>query len=193
MNKHKTIKEGKALNNEIKPYINEIVTLLAKGETWHKKAANESRKLGVRGLGRFHDCVGINLAMELFELNKILTDIFDYYPHINYNELEKADKYTVSTPAEFKRHFAVWAEFLKEINDKISDILPHIISHVDIYEQMIKIFKQIQNEHFRVKLLWKSFEFGGWNSHDISYKSKIIHKYFEHHYKYGDEINFNIG
>jgi len=181
------------INTELKKHLDEIVTMLSKGEIWHKKAANECRKIGIRGMGRYHDEMGINDAMELFYICKIISDKLKHYPETDYSQFAKAETYTINNHADFKRHFAVWDEHEKELINKITAFLPHAMVDVELYEKLIHILKSTQNERFRANLVRESFEFGNWNMQDISNKSMILHDYFEHHYKNLEPTDFNIG
>lgn len=180
-------------HHELKTKLDHIATMLAKGEVWHKKSANECRKIGVRGVGRFHDAEGMHDAIELFEMTKILYDKMGYAPKVNYQHLEKADMYTIATHTDFKRHFMIWIDHEKEFIKLLLETLPHTMVDMELYEKVAKLTKSVQDEKFRVELVKNSFEFVGWNPHDISVKSKWLHDYFENEWKIGDEVDFNIG
>lgn len=178
---------------ELKGHLDHIFTVLAKGEVWHKKAGVECRKIGVRGMGRFHDEMAIIDAMELFELTKLVTDKLGYYPNIDYHQLAKADTYTINNHADFKHHFMIWLEHEDDVINKLTKALTLSMIDVELYNKIIKMIKCVQNEKFRAKIVYKSLDFAGWSAHDISVKSKWLHKYFEHDYKRGHDIDFNIG
>ena len=64
---------------------------------------------------------------------------------------------------------------------------------IQIYNELICLQKEVQDEKMRARMAHDSLEFAGWNPHDISVKSMLIHKYFEHEHKDGGEININLG
>jgi len=94
----------------------------------------------------------------------------------------------------FKSHFDLWElnekEFIECLNKAIDKAR---LIDIQIYQELICLTKQVQDEVMRAKMVKDSLAFGGWNPHDISVKSMIIHKYFEHEHKDGEEININLG
>ena len=174
-------------------YINHICTFLASAEAWHAKMGNECRKMGVRGLGRYHDAESMISAVALYDLKRILTDKLHYNAVIDYNNVAQSESYSVATNADFKKHFTTWIKNKQDLSDKIQGFMPHAMIDMQLYKKMLDILHNVQNSIFRANQVVKSFEFGGWNAHDISVKSKWLHHYFEENWKFGDVIDFNIG
>jgi len=79
---------------------------------------------------------------------------------------------------------------IEKLNIAISEAR---LINIEIYEKLCHIQKMAQNEAFRVDLVINNLAFAGFNGHDITVKSKWLHKYFEHCHKLGDVIDFNIG
>lgn len=185
--------DNKNLKTDYTVHLDHICTMLAKGEVWHKKAANECRKIGMRGMGRYHDAEGMTDAIELFEMGKILCDKMHYYGRVDYTVVAHADTYNIANNADFKRHFGIWDAAEKELAAKITEFLPHAMVDMDLYKKLTHILHNVQNEIFRLNIVKNSLEFAGWNPHDISVKSKWLHDYFENTWKLGCDIDFNIG
>jgi len=68
---HMSMEEKK---NELKSLLDDICTYIYSGVHWHQKAAQCSRMLSIRGLGRLHEYMSKLEFCELQGLEKLSTD-----------------------------------------------------------------------------------------------------------------------
>lgn len=182
------------MKQKLYEYLDEICTYLSANAHWNLKAANGSRRIAVRGFGRWHDNEAKCDFHELEHLEKIVGDKLGYTPKVNMEMVSKAEMYEMRDMNAFQNHFKLWMDAQKEL----SECLTHAIKkarYVDmqIYDKLCCLASKTQNEKMRVKMAYDSLAFAGWNPHDISVKSKWIHDYFENKHKDGEDINFNLG
>ena len=178
----------------LEEYIDDICTLLEYGELWHKKSANECRELGIRGPGRWHEAEADGDNSVHMGLRKILEDRVRYVPKINIKELEEAEQYKIKNLEAYKMHFMKWIEHEKKLIHCLNKAVAMSRDvDSDLYEKLWCIKKESENEKMRVKMVQLNFDFADWNKPYLLYCSRIIHKYFEHEYKQGDMIDFNLG
>jgi hypothetical protein len=191
--KHNNMNQNDLLK-ELYKHLDHIWTYLYSGAHWHMKAANFSRMNMVRGLGRWHDCEAKGDFCTILRMGKIINDKLGYMPMVDMQMVSKAESYTMPDANAFKAHFDIWEnnemELIRCINAAI-DVSGKI--DIQIYKELICLADEVQNEIMRVCMARDSFAFGGWNPHDISVKSMLIHKYFEHEHKEGEDININLG
>lgn len=170
-----------------------ISCYLWEGEAWHEKTANECRKIGVRGWGRWHEAEGCYDAKERYCLDKLIRDKLNYAPHIDVDMIDKALNYSMSSMADFKGHHNIWIDreesFIKCLNKGIK-----LSSEFDmeLYGKLCCLINEVQNEAMRVKMVMMRMDIGGWSGHDIGICSMILHEYFECKYD-GGAIDFNLG
>jgi hypothetical protein len=187
---HKTHSEAKKALCE---HIDAICSYLSAGSHWHRKAANASRKIGIRGFGRWHDCEAEGDFCCLEKLNKIVFDKLKHEPVINMEMSVNAEGYTMNSLDCFKRHFKLWVSNENELIDRLNDAIHHARTvDMQIYNCLVGLCDEVQSEIMRATMARDSLDFAGWNPHDISVKSRWIHEYFEHEHEGGD-ININLG
>lgn len=174
-------------------HLNDIATYLWVGEAWHEKTANECRKIGIRGWGRWHEAESHYDGQERCALNKLMCDKLDYAPDVDMGMVDKAIKYTMSSAADFKVHHQVWLDreehFILCLNNAIK-LSPEF--DMELYRKLCCMVDEVQNEAMRVKLVVMRLDLAGWNGHDIGVCSKWLHEYFEKEYS-GGVIDINIG
>lgn len=194
----KTMIDGEHTKEEyfvwLQKHLDEICTNLYCGAHWHLKAANASRRLHIRGLGRWHDCEAKGDFCSIERLEKIVGDKLDYSPHVDMQIVMQAEAFEMHSMEEFKKHFDIWEGNESELIDYINCAI-HASRMIDIqiYKFLICLADEVQNERMRACMVKESFAFGGWSTHDISVKSKWIHEYFEKEHHDGEDINFNLG
>lgn len=197
-NPHNTHEYGHMLHGdsekELYTCLDDICTYLYCGMHWHIKAANASRKILVRGFGRWHDCEAKGDFCCLKKLKKIVQDKLGYDPKVDMQMVSKAEAYTMNNLEDFKNHFRIWENNEMELIGCLNKAI-HASRTIDIqiYKELMCLAKEVQDEKMRACMVKDSLAFGGWNTHDISIKSMIIHKYFEHEHEDGGEININLG
>lgn len=174
--------------------LDEICTYLYRGVHWNAKAANACRKISVRGLGRYHDHDAKYDFCELQCLEKIVGDKLLYMPKVDMQMVSSAEMYDMANLNDFKSHFKTWMD----MEDELDECVTHAINKartidMQIYEKLCCMSDHIQNNVMRIRMIYDSFDFAGWNTHDISVKSKWIHSYFENEHKDGGEVNINLG
>lgn len=175
-------------------YIDEIATYLYAGAHWHLRAANFSRKNLVRGFGRWHDCEAKGDFCELEKLEKVVGDKLGYMPHVDMQMVTKAESYTMNDMNAFKAHFDIWEHNETELIECLNHAI-HKSRTIDIqiYQALMCLEREVQDERMRACMAKDSLAFGGWSGHDISVKSKWIHEYFEKEHHDGEDININLG
>lgn len=180
----------KALHDEL----DHICSYLSAGACWHLRAANACRKMLIRGMGRWHDCEAKGDFCSLEKLLKIIQDKLGYNPKIDMEMAAKAEMYTMNNMEDFKNHFRLWDSNESELIECLNHAI-HLSRTIDIqiYKELMCQTKEVQDERMRARMAKDSFAFVSWNPHDISVKSMMIHKYFEHEHKDGSEININLG
>lgn len=174
--------------------LDDCCTFFVIGEAAHLTAANECRKFCPRGLGQWHDAERIGDGVCLTKFAKLMGDNIHYRPIIAYGEVDKAQRFEISTMDDFKDHLHDWIEREERFVEALDFVVTKIGTvNMELYQKVCEIVKEVQNEKFRAELVYNSFKFTKWNEHDISVKSKWIHDYFTDVYKPGDPIDFNIG
>ena len=184
------------MNNQSKDFnmlMDDIATYLSKGACWHMRAANYSRKNLIRGFGRLHDCQSKEDFCDLLEFEKIVSDKLVHIPNVNMEMVAKAESYIMLDSNAFKMHFDIWEQNEKEFVECLNKAIDESRTiDIQIYKFLMCLAERVQNEIFRARLIKESFAFAGWNSHDISIKSMLIHEYFEKH-ENAKELNVNLG
>lgn len=175
-------------------HLDDIFTYLSAGSHWHMKAANASRRLCVRGFGRWHDCAAKDNYCELLHLEKISGDKLEHTPMIDMQMVSKAEAYDMANMNDFKAHFKMWMDMDEELAECLNHAI-HKARNIDmqVYEKLCCLADKTQNGIMRVRMAYDSLDFSGWNPHDISVKSKWVHEYFEKEHTDGSEININLG
>ena len=175
--------------------LDRICTYLFAGCLWHLRAANASRKIHVRGPGRWHDdgeAAGDFCSLK--GLLKMSRDRLKYDPRIDMAMVAKAEPYTMNNLDDFKAHFPMWKKNEAELIECLDRAI-HLSRTInaEIYEKLMCLIKEVQGECTQIEMAEDSFIFGGYMPHDVSVKSKWMHEYMEHEHKDGDDINFNLG
>lgn len=174
-------------------YLDKIASCLSCGEAWHRKVANENRKIGIRGFGQWHDAEAKCDQHSLACLQKLMQDNLKYAPNIDSAHRTKAEHVTMEGISCFKEHFKLWKEREEVLLEALTAAIPLMRDeNIQLYEELCELKKEVQNEIFRLECVYNNLEFAGWMGHDISVKSKWLHDYFECDYS-GGLIDFNIG
>lgn len=182
------------IKKELYVLLDEICTYLSASAHWNMKAANASRRLSVRGFGRYHDCCAKESFCALDCLEKIVGDKFGYTPKVNMQEVTHAEMYNMANFNDFKSHFKMWMDMEEELAECLYYASREAKKvDVQIYEKLFCMAEKAQNDKMRIRMIYDNLEFAAWNPHDISIKSMIIHDYFEHKHGADEEINLNLG
>lgn len=181
-------------NQELYDALDDICTYFVEGSAWHLTAANQCRKIAIRGMGRWHDCESEDDKKSLDGLLKMLGDRLQYNAKIAYQHVERAQEMEIRNLDDFIKHFHTWIDREKEF----IEVLNFAVSKsgavdMELYQYLCKVVKEVQNECMRARMVFDSFEFTNWQPHDISVKSKWIHDYMEYEYPKSGDLNFNIG
>lgn len=179
---------------ELKLRLNEIGTYLSEGEIWHRKTANELRKLpNKRGFARWHEKESEYDQCEHLKLDKLIRDHLRYAPMVDIAYVSKAESYTISDMAGFKQHFQAWiareTAFLASLNAAIEHARDVDIA---LYHCLCSLAKEVKNEEMRASWVYAGLEETQWSTHDVRVVSRWLHSYFEEKYD-GGTIDFNIG
>lgn len=180
------------MNEQFKQPLNEIATYLSEGEAWHRKVANELRKMpNKRGFARVHDGEGLCDSKLNFEFVKVLRDQIQYTPVIDTNYLMRVENYMINDFEGFKQHFRIWvdreAKFLKSITAAIDYARTE---DMEIYGLLCKLSKEVKNEAIRAQWIHDSLADAEWHKHHCAIVSYLLHEYAE---KHPGETDWNIG
>ena len=191
--KHRHMSHEENMKN-LHKYLDEIATYLYAGAHWHLRAANYSRKNKIRGFGRWHDCEAKGDFCALMKLEKIVNDKLGYMPLVDMADVAKAEAYEMPDANSFRMHFDIWEHNEKELVECLNHAIHAVrAADIQIYKELLRLAEEVQDEIMRSQMAKDSLTFGGWNPHDISIKSMLIHKYFEEEHSEGSEININLG
>jgi hypothetical protein len=172
-------------------HLNAICNFLEQGFCWHKRAANQCRKFGVRGWGRLHDLQSECDAKELVCFEKILFDKIWFCPTYKGGYIADVN---INSMEDFKAHHKQWLAREKEIVPAFNAAIHEARTvDIEIYKKLCSMLCKVQGEIMRVEMILKSLEFAGWNTHDVSVKSKWLHEQAEKGEVSGHDINANIG
>jgi len=174
--------------------LNYICSYLNAGYTWHKRIANQCRKIHIRGWGRWHDCEADGDSDHLICLEKLLMDKLKYAPTIDMKRAEMASTAKLDNLNDFKDHHRTWKKHEQEGIAALNYAVNASRSvDIEVYYKMCALLDEAQKEVMRLEMAYDRLEFGGWMGHDIGVCSMIVHKYFELEHKDGHDINFNLG
>lgn len=175
--------------------LDHICTYLFAGCLWNLRAANGSRKIHVRGPGRWHDDgESTKDFCSLKCLLKMSRDKLKYDPRIDMEQVAKAEPYTMNSLEDFKAHFGMWEKNEYELIEHINKAIHYSRTvNAEMYEKLMRLLKEVQSECTQIDMVEDSFKFGGYGTHDVSIKSMLMHKYMEYEHKDGEDINFNLG
>lgn len=179
---------------ELKQRLNEISTYLSEGEAWHRRCANELRKMpNKRGFARHHDAESECDSKTRLKLDKLMMDNLKHSPTVDTAYVSRAESYAINGLEGFKQHFKAWVDregtFLKSITTAIDLVRAE---DIEIYSCLCCLSKEVKNEKIRAEWLYMGLEDAGWSGHDIRVVSKWLHDYFECKYD-GGIIDYNIG
>ena len=144
--------------------LDDITTHLWVGEAWHEKAANEARKIAIRGVARWHEVEGCYDAKTRVCLEKLFRDKLNYAPAADMEMVDKAYKFTMNGAQDFKGHFQAWIDR----EGRFIDSLNHAIAlagavDMEIYKELCCLVDEVQNEKMRAKMVHDRLELAGWN------------------------------
>ncbi|MCL2071564.1 MAG: hypothetical protein FWH07_04940 [Oscillospiraceae bacterium] len=166
--------------NEFNYKMDEICSELFIGEHYHERCANEFRKIGLRGFGRWCDCESKGDYCSRVALEKLLCDRLDYSPRINTAGIDKALTVQIGDLSALKSTLESWynreADFITILNKAVE--LSRSVD-ISIYGALCELLEEVQTEKTRVKMLNKRLELKGYDGHDVGQVSKELHKYFE--------------
>lgn len=179
---------------ELRKHLDKIATYLSEGEIWHRKVANELRKLpNRRGFARWHEAESACDQKEHLKLDKLIRDNLKYGPMVDTGYTAKAETYTISDTNGFKQHFQAWIAREKAFLDALNTAIPLAGKEdMQIYHCLCALSKEVKNEALRAEWALWGLEDTQWEAHDVRVVSKWLHSYFEEQYN-GGAIDFNIG
>lgn len=174
--------------------LDHIYTYLMEGQIWHERMANQCRKICIRGWGRWHEAEALGDICCSMKLNKIIMDKLWYTPKLDVTKLDKPSKDTLSGIKDLNTHHKVWIER----EEKLIHCLNYAIHEarekdIELYKKLMCLQEEVQNEKMRVELIMGRLSLKPDDGHDIGVISKCLHEYFEHEYKQGEPIDFNVG
>ena len=161
--------------------MNDVCSTLTAGSLIHERSALCALEYGLRGFGRLH----MYNAKEDFDaklcLEKLLVDRLDHIPVLDVEAISRAAGYSFEQ-AQFKESLR-W--YLDRENKFIELLKPAVkmAGEIDmaVYEKLVYILGEVQEEAFRVKEIIKRLDAGGWAGHDLMHVSEAIHRHHEAH------------
>lgn len=180
------------MTDQLKQYLNEICSYLSEGMAWHKRCANQLRKMpNRRGYARVHDGESECDAKSNLELSKLIQDNLNYSPVVDGSLIVRAESYAIQGLEGFKQHFRVWTErektFLKSITAAI-DLMR--TEDIEIYQYLCALSKEVKCESIRAEWIYMSLEDVAWQPHHMAIVSKYLHEQAEAN---PGSMDFNIG
>lgn len=162
-----------------------ITSALITASLWNLDSANDTRALGLRGWGRWHDEEARQDQEAVITLCKLVGDKLSYKPVITVDR-------TTYTVKDIKSHHELWLTNIEKLIVMVKQAIEEIeYNDMEVYNNLCEILDNAQKEHFRVKSVLRNLTLSGFDSKDVVMKSKWLHEYFDD-YK-GGEIDFNIG
>jgi len=178
---------------EFYSYLNSICNFLNFGFAFHKRLANQNRKFAVRGWGRVHDRQTHHDADKLICFEKILCDKLGWCPTYDYAKLSEVNSIKINSMESFKQHHVIWKQHEKSIVPTLNKAIHEARTvDIEIYQFLICLLDKVQKEIMRIDMICGSLEFAGWNTHDVSVKSKWLHEQ-EEKGEITHDVNANIG
>ena len=178
---------------EFNNVINQVCTDMFTGEHYHEQCANQFRKVGLRGFGRWCDCESRGDYESRVCLEKLLCDRLDYFPKINTSGINSALSYQISGAKDLKAALEAWYNMETDCIATLNKAV-ELARTVDIcvYNKLCCMLDEVQNEKSRVKMMNKRLELKNYDGHDVAQVSKELHKYFEENPDSRD-LDFNVG
>jgi len=181
------------MNQEFAALMNRICTELLAGEIYHSRAANEFRKIALRGFGRWAESEARGDMNSRVCLEKLLRDKLGFAPTVDTSSLSNEARVAFANISELPSILQKWIDREKEFSKILTQAMKMAAEiDVEIYRELIELTNEVQTEVFRVKLCGVRLELAGWNGHDLGIVSTILHEHFEKHPddKY---VNVNLG
>ena len=161
--------------------MDKICTTLTAGSLIHERSALCALEYGLRGFGRLH----MYNAKEDFEaklcLEKLLADRLEHIPTLDVEALGRAAVYSFEQ-GQFKDSLKWYLSRENKFIELLKDAVK-MASDIDmaVYEKLVHILGEVQEEAFRVKEIIKRLDAGGWAGHDLMSVSQLIHRHHEKH------------
>jgi hypothetical protein len=183
------------MNEPLKTSINQIAAYLSYGFDAHRKLANELRGLPKRrGYARWHEAEAEEDALYRLSFDKLVRDNIGYTPAVDANYVATAAGIQVPDETAFQRHFTDWiAREDKFLTAIMAGINAARDEDVALYNLLCNMAGMVKNERIRAKWVYDGLVYVGWQPHHIAVESLVLHEYFEHKWKPGEPIDFNVG
>lgn len=179
------------MTKELEMALNNIISYLADGESWHRRIANQLRLLALRGFSRWHECESLDDSKMRTKLEKVLVDNLKFTPTVDMSDAMRSEMLKMSSANDFKAHFAVWLQREQKLIDALNIAINESrLVNMELYHKLCKIQEEVQSEVTRADIVYRRLDFASWNAHDIGVVSMLIHKHYEDHPGSND---FNIG
>jgi len=167
-----------------------ISTDLFIGAAWHLRAANQLRKMGLRGFARLHEYGSCHDHKKRLCLEKLVCDRLHYAPKIDVSDAEHVTSFVLSDPGKLKPHLEMWRDNEREFAKYLAEAVKLAAGEdMCVYNELVCILDGVQDEVFRIETLLKRLELGGWSGHDLATISRQLHIHFEHHPEKGLDID----
>jgi len=180
-------------NHSLVDNLNKIINGLTKQEFWSKRVANQCRILNLRGWGRWLDCESDFASDEIICLEKICVDKLGYTPKLDFTKLVDT-QISLADITAFKGIFEAWENYKQALIDTVNLAIKETASvDIQLYKKLICLADRLQDDKVRIRMCYNRLNMADWGKHDLMIVSMVIHKYFEHEHKQGDNYNFNLG
>ena len=164
------------MHKEFFKQMDHICSELIKGELWHVAAANEFRKIALRGFARWNESEAIGDLKSRMCIEKLLRDRLSYTPIIS-----------IENPSVLWTSYKDLPEILHKWVAREKDFAEYITSAIGmardidiaIYKELISLADEVQNEAMRIKLCGMRLELANFDGHDIGRVNVIIHDYYD--------------
>jgi len=174
--------------------LNKIVTSFKSYEAFNNCAEKYAVKYDLRGLGRFHECMGKRAYKDATCFGKKVIDHpYGILTEPNYEEVEKSSKWGFYNYGDLMHFLTSWDKYLKEMNMLFTHSAYYLADkkQVSLYRELCKYVEQIENEQWAVGVLIDRLTYDNYQHPDLRGIMKKLHVYFENHYNGGD-IDFDL-
>jgi hypothetical protein len=167
------------MNNQFFQVLDNISNTLLTGAMWHTKAADEMRRLALRGFGRLNDFEACDDFKDWQCLLKLCRDRLEYFPRVEPTAVSAYHSFTIEGIADLKKFLHDYAERENAFIDLLnSAIRMSQTADISVYKFLINLTDDKQSETMRINMLVDRLDGAGWNPHDVMEVSRKLHEHY---------------
>ena len=160
--------------------LDDVCTDLLIGELWHGRAADQYRKIALRGFARWAECEALGDAKCRIALSKLLIDKCGYSPIIDVSNLHDSISFEYDNVSQLRKLLETWMLREQDLAKRLTPVMKMASEYdIEIYRELMRLTDEVQQEAFRVKMVGMRLEGAQWDLHDIYVVNKHLHDWFE--------------